>query len=51
MGIFEALEAAYLRGKKTSLTQYQASIDFAKQYDADVVFDEFWKPALAQIAK
>ena len=51
IGIFEALEAAYLRGKKTSLTQYQATIDFAKQYDADVVFDEFWKPALAQIAK
>jgi glycosyltransferase involved in cell wall biosynthesis len=51
MGIFEALEAAYLRGKKTSLTQYQATIDFAKQYDADVVFDEFWKPALAQIVK
>jgi glycosyltransferase involved in cell wall biosynthesis len=51
IGIFEALEAAYLRGKKTSLTQYQATIDFAKQYDADVVFDEFWKPAIAQIAK
>jgi glycosyltransferase involved in cell wall biosynthesis len=51
VGIFEALEAAYLRGKKTSLTQYQATIDFAKQYDADIVFDEFWKPAIAQIAK
>jgi glycosyltransferase involved in cell wall biosynthesis len=51
IGIFEALEAAYLRGKKTSLTQYQATIDFAKQYDADIVFDEFWKPAIAQIAK
>ena len=51
IGIFEALEAAYLRGKKTSLNQYQATIDFAKQYDADTVFDEFWKPAIAQIAK
>jgi len=51
IGIFEALEAAYLRGKKTSLNQYQATIDFAKQYDADTVFDKFWKPALAQIAK
>jgi len=51
IGIFEALEAAYLRGKKTSLTQYQATIDFAKQYDADIVFEEFWKPAIAQIAK
>lgn len=51
IGIFEALEAAYLRGKKTSLNQYQATIDFAKQYDADIVFEEFWKPAIAQIAK
>jgi glycosyltransferase involved in cell wall biosynthesis len=51
VSIFEALEAAYLRGKKTSPTQYQATIDFAKQYDADVVFDEYWKPALAQICK
>lgn len=51
VGIFEALEAAYLRGKKTSPTQYQATIDFAKQYDADIVFDEYWKPALAQICK
>lgn len=40
--IVDSLEAAYARGRGRS----QAAIDFAAQYDADVVFDEYWRPAL-----
>lgn len=40
--IVEALEAAYERGRGRS----QKAIDFAKAYNADVVFDKYWKPAL-----
>lgn len=40
--IIEALEAAYQRGRGRS----QKAIDFAKQYDADVVFDRYWRPIL-----
>lgn len=43
--IVECLEAAYARGRGRS----QAQIDHAAQYDADVVFRDFWRPALAQI--
>lgn len=40
--IVESLEAAYQRGQGRS----QKAIDFAKAYNADVVFDKYWKPAL-----
>lgn len=40
--IVDGLEAAYARGRGRS----QAAIDFAAQYDADVVFRDFWAPAL-----
>ena len=40
--IVEALEEAYQRGQGRS----QKAIDFAKDYNADVVFDKFWKPTL-----
>ena len=40
--IVDNLEAAYARGRGRS----QQAIDFAAQYDADVVFDKYWRPAL-----
>ena len=40
--IVDSLEAAYARGRGRS----QKAIDFAAQYDADLVFDEYWRPAL-----
>jgi hypothetical protein len=42
----EALEAAYEAPRGPS----QKAIDFAKQYDADKVYAEFWKPIMASIA-
>lgn len=50
--IVEALEAAFNRTRQRS----QKAIDFAKQYDADLIFDTMWKPTLkaifdAQLAK
>jgi glycosyltransferase involved in cell wall biosynthesis len=41
-GIVDALEQAYQRGRGRS----QKAQDFAKAYNADKVFDEYWKPAL-----
>lgn len=40
--IIDALEAAYQRPRERS----QKAIDFAEQYDADVVFDRYWRPIL-----
>ena len=40
--IIEALEAAYQRGQGTSAE----AVKFAKDYDADKVFAEYWVPAL-----
>ena len=40
--IIEALEEAYQRGRERSLM----AIDFAAQYDADYVYDKFWKPVV-----
>ena len=40
--IVDALEAAYAEGRVRS----QKAIDFAAQYDADKVFDQYWRPAL-----
>lgn len=44
--IVEALEAAYARGRERS----QTAIDFTRQYDADVVFRDYWRPALTVLA-
>ena len=44
--IIEALEAAYQRGGSRSAE----AIKFAKQYDADSVFAEYWVPALELLA-
>jgi hypothetical protein len=40
--IVDSLGQAYARGRGRS----QKAQDFAQQYDADVVFDEYWRPAL-----
>jgi glycosyltransferase involved in cell wall biosynthesis len=40
--IVDNLEAAYARGRGRS----QQAIEFAANYDADVVFDKYWRPAL-----
>jgi glycosyltransferase involved in cell wall biosynthesis len=45
--IVESLEKAYDKGQNRS----QQAIDFAKQYDADTVFETHWKPILKQILK
>jgi hypothetical protein len=43
--IIDALTQAYNRGRGVS----QKAIDFAKQYEADFVFDNEWKPTLDSI--
>jgi len=43
--ITDALEQAYNRGRGIS----EKAIEFAKQYDADTVFESHWKPALEAI--
>jgi len=43
--IVDALVQSYNKGRGTS----QKAIDFAKQYDADFVFDTQWKPTLDSI--
>jgi glycosyltransferase involved in cell wall biosynthesis len=45
--IVKALEEAYERGKGKS----DKAIEFAKQYDHDVVWDKHWKPALKKLLK
>jgi glycosyltransferase involved in cell wall biosynthesis len=44
--IVNALEDAYRRERGTS----QKAVEFAKQYEADAVYDEYWKPAMKEIA-
>ena len=44
--ILERLVEAHGRERGTS----QAAIDFAAAYDADVVFDRYWRPALEALA-
>ena len=44
--ILSGLEAAYARGRGKS----QKAIQFAAQYEADTVFDKFWKPAMKELA-
>ena len=43
--IVDALEQEYNRGRGTS----EKAVEFAKQYDADFVFDTQWKPTLDSI--
>ena len=43
--IVEALEQAYDQGRQRS----QLAIDFAAQYDADYVFENYWRPAIAAL--
>jgi glycosyltransferase involved in cell wall biosynthesis len=43
--IVDALKEAYDRGRGRS----QKAMDFAAQYDADVVFDKYWKPVLQEL--
>lgn len=45
--IVDALEQSYNRGRGTS----QKAIDFAKQYEADFVYESQWKPTLDDIFK
>jgi glycosyltransferase involved in cell wall biosynthesis len=45
--IVEALEEAYNRGKGKS----EEAIEFAKQFDHDVVWDKYWLPALHKLLK
>jgi len=43
--IVEALEDSYQRGRQRS----QVAIDFTAQYDADYVYETYWRPAIAAI--
>lgn len=45
-GIVEALEQAYQRGRK----DFPNTVAFAKQYDADKVFNDSWKPLIKKLA-
>jgi glycosyltransferase involved in cell wall biosynthesis len=45
--IVQALEQAYERGKDKS----DKAIEFAKQYDHDVVWNKYWTPALKKLLK
>jgi glycosyltransferase involved in cell wall biosynthesis len=45
-GIVNALEEAYKRGKR----DFPDTLAFAKQYDADKVFDEMWKPLIEKLS-
>jgi glycosyltransferase involved in cell wall biosynthesis len=45
-GIVDALEQAYQRGRK----EFPDTIAFAKQYDADKVYKESWKPLIEKLA-
>ena len=44
--IVDALEAAYAAERGLS----QRAVDFAADYDADVVYAKYWRPALEQLA-
>jgi len=45
-GIVDALEQAYQRGKG----EFPETVKFAKNYDADKVFTESWKPLIEKLA-
>lgn len=45
--IVDALNSAYEQGKGSSAKAQK----FAAQYDADLVYDQFWRPALKELTK
>ena len=45
--ILDALEQAYARGRGRS----KKAVEFAKQYEADHVYETHWKPAMKEIAE
>ena len=45
--ILDSLEQAYARGRGRS----KKAVDFAKQYEADAVYESHWKPAMKEIAE
>lgn len=45
--IVEALESAYQRGQGRS----EKAIEFAKQYDADRIYQKYWRPTLEILAE
>ena len=45
-GIVDALEQAYQRGRK----DFPDTLAFAREYEADKVFDEGWKPLIEKLA-
>jgi glycosyltransferase involved in cell wall biosynthesis len=45
--ILNALEEAYQRSRGVS----QKAVEFAKQYEADAVYESHWKPAMKEIAE
>lgn len=44
--IVDALEEAYAKGR----TRSQAQMDHAAKYDADLVWDQYWRPYMARVA-
>jgi hypothetical protein len=44
--IVDALEEAYAAERGPS----QKAVDFAADYDADLVYAKYWRPALEQLA-
>jgi glycosyltransferase involved in cell wall biosynthesis len=46
-GIVDALEQAYQRGRK----EFPDTIAFAKQYDADKVYKESWRPLIKKLSE
>jgi glycosyltransferase involved in cell wall biosynthesis len=46
-GIVDALEQAYQRGRK----EFPDTIAFAKNYDADKVYKESWRPLIEKLSK
>jgi glycosyltransferase involved in cell wall biosynthesis len=45
-GIVDALEQAYQRGRK----DFPDTLAFAREYDADKIFNESWKPLIEKLA-
>jgi glycosyltransferase involved in cell wall biosynthesis len=46
-GVVDALEQAYQRGRK----EFPDTIAFAKQYDADKVYKESWRPLIKKLSE
>jgi glycosyltransferase involved in cell wall biosynthesis len=46
-GIVDALEQAYQRGRK----EFPETVKFAKQYDADKVYKDSWRPLIKKLSE